>query len=85
MFNWRLIMFLPVLAITHAQGPVPASRPSIPRTWDDEQIASLEVALANPAGSPKHVSADYYYKIPVRPIYKQYSVVSTRKPPCWLY
>ena len=33
--------------------------PSIPKTWDDEAIASLEVPLANPIGSPKHVSADY--------------------------
>lgn len=49
-----------------------AAAPVIPKTWDDEAIAALEVPLANPAGSPKHVSADYYYKIPVRPIYKQY-------------
>jgi hypothetical protein len=43
-------------------------------TWDDVEIASIEVTLANPAGSPKHLSADYYYKIPMRPIYKQYGV-----------
>jgi mono/diheme cytochrome c family protein len=46
--------------------------PVIPKTWDDAAMASLEVPLADPVGSPKHVSADYYYKIPVRPIYKQY-------------
>lgn len=44
----------------------------IPKTWDDAAIAALEVPLANPVGSPKHVSSDYYYKIPVRPIYKSY-------------
>ncbi len=48
--------------------------PAIPRTWDDAAMATLEVPLADPIGSPKHVSADYYYKIPVRPIYKQYPV-----------
>src|SRR5262249_19914112 len=55
---------------------VPGSdfHPVIPRAWDDEQIASLEVPLANPSGSPKHVSADYYYRIPVRTIYRQYPV-----------
>ena len=47
---------------------------TIPKTWDNEAVATLEVPLANPGGSPKHVSADYYYKIPVRPIYKQYPV-----------
>jgi len=43
--------------------------PEIPRTWDDAAIATLEVPLANPIGSPRHVTADYYYKIPVQPIY----------------
>jgi hypothetical protein len=43
--------------------------PAIPRTWDDEAIATLEVPLANPVGSPKHAPADYYYRIPVPPIY----------------
>jgi hypothetical protein len=35
------------------------SSPAVPRTWDDQAIAELEMALANPVGSPKHVSADY--------------------------
>src|SRR5215468_4278678 len=48
--------------------------PAIPKTWDDGAIASLEVPLANPIGSPKHVSADYYYRIPVAPIYKTYPI-----------
>jgi len=43
----------------------------IPKTWDDAAMSSLEIPLADPIGSPKHVSADYYYKIPVRPIYKE--------------
>src|SRR6266850_2413221 len=58
---------------TQAQKPRRAA-PAIPKTWDDEAIATLEVPLANPIGSPKHVSADYYYRIPVRPIYKSYPV-----------
>jgi len=48
--------------------------PVIPRTWDDAAMATLEVPLSNPIGSPKHVPAEYYYKIPVRPIYKSYAV-----------
>jgi len=48
--------------------------PVIPRTWDDAAMATLEVPLSNPIGSPKHVPAEYYYKIPVRPIYKSYPV-----------
>jgi hypothetical protein len=33
--------------------------PSVPRTWDDAAIATLEVPLADPIGSPKHITADY--------------------------
>jgi hypothetical protein len=65
----------------------PAARfsPSIPRTWDDQALAVLEVPLADPSASPKHVSADYYYKIPVRPIYKNYPVYAPgREPPGYL-
>jgi hypothetical protein len=54
--------------------PGSVQAPVIPKTWDDQAIATLEVPLANPVGSPKHVSADYYYRIPVAPIYKSYPV-----------
>jgi len=48
--------------------------PAIPRTWDDEAIKSLEVPLATKTASPKHITADYYYRIPVRPIYRSYPI-----------
>jgi mono/diheme cytochrome c family protein len=61
-----------MVALGRAQVPGSDFHPIIPKSWDDEQIASLEVPLANPVDSPKHVSADYYYRIPVRTIYRQY-------------
>ncbi len=54
---------------------------SVPTTWDDQAIAQLEVPLANPIGSPKHVSAEYCYRIPVAPIYKSYSVYAPGREP----
>jgi hypothetical protein len=54
---------------------------SIPKTWDDVRVATHEVPLANPIGSPKHVSSDYYYRIPVRPIYKGYPVYAPNHEP----
>src|SRR4030095_12050278 len=58
---------------------------AIPKTWDDEAIGTLEVPLANPVGSPKHVSADYYYRIPVPAIYKNYPVYAPgREPPGYM-
>jgi Di-haem oxidoreductase, putative peroxidase len=59
----------------------PAAKPVIPRTWDDAVMPTLEVPLSHPVGSPKPVSADYYYKIPVRPIYKQYPVYAPAREP----
>ena len=49
-------------------------RPVVPKAWDDAAMASLEVPLADPASSPKHVSTEYYYKLPVLEIYKSYPV-----------
>ena len=48
--------------------------PAIPKTWDDDAVARLEVPLANAAYSPANVSADVYYRLPVRPIYKSYPI-----------
>ena len=65
----------------NSQGP----SPGIPKTWDDAAMATLEVPLADPTGSPKQASEDYYYKIPVRTIYKQYPVYAPgHEPPGYL-
>ena len=44
--------------------------PKIPRTWDPVAMAGLELPLRDAAFSPVHVTAEYYYGLPVRPIYK---------------
>src|SRR5262245_21838196 len=72
------------LAATGGQSAIPAPAsaqdstaqfsPAAPRTWDDKAMADLELPLADPVGSPKHISADYYYRMPVRPIYKGYAI-----------
>ena len=49
-------------------------QPVVPRTWDDQTMSALELPLANPIGSARHAPADYYYKIPVRAIYKSYPI-----------
>jgi hypothetical protein len=59
--------------------------PQIPRTWDEEELATLEVPLAYVAASSKHASANFYYSIPVRTIYKSYPVYHPdREPPGYL-
>lgn len=58
-----------------------AFTPDIPKTWDSKEIAAMALPLADPTGSPKHVSEDYYYQIPVRPIYKSYPVYAPGREP----
>jgi hypothetical protein len=78
----RRLLWLPLCGALFAAGPGPGGdKVVIPKTWDDAAMATLELPLAYPAGSPKHVSSEYYYRIPVRPIYKQYPVYAPGREP----
>src|ERR1700743_1501239 len=70
-----LILGLSLMPRTGSFGQLPHTQTTqVPKMWDDEAMSKLEVPLANPVGSPKPVPASYYYRIPVRPIYKMYPV-----------
>ena len=56
------------------QSADPPWKPAIPKTWDDAVMKDLELPLANPEYSPQHMTAEYYYQIPVREIYRTYPV-----------
>ena len=58
-----------------------AFSPVIPRTWNDEAVASTELPLASTGVPPEHISGDYYYRMPVRPIYKSYPIYAPGKEP----
>jgi hypothetical protein len=66
---------------SQAQKSKGSFSPAIPRAWDDAELASLEVPLATPSASPQHVSADFYYHIPLMTIYKSYPVYAPGKEP----
>ena len=68
------------LAHASAQGPV-SDRSQTPRAWDDRAMATLELPLAHRSASPVPVAAEYYYRIPVRPVYKTYPVYHPGKEP----
>ena len=57
------------------------SAPVIPKTWDDDAVASLEIPLANASASPVHVPSEYYYRVPIQSIYKSYPVYAPGKEP----
>src|SRR5437870_666243 len=56
-------------------------RPDIPKTWDSAALAKLEVPHPDARYSPVPVSADYYYRVPVRPVYKTYPVYAPGREP----
>jgi len=76
-----IALALSVAACVFAQTSGKGFVPSIPKTWDDREIADLEVPLADASRTPKQISADYYYSIPVRKIYKSYTVYAPGKEP----
>lgn len=80
-----LLFVLLVLAVsndnTSAEKAGGDSPRVVPKTWDEEAIASLDVPLVNPKVTPVHTSAAVYYSIPVRPFYKNYPVYAPGKEP----
>ncbi len=64
---------------------VGSRRVSIPRTWDSNAIAGVMLPLADRSASPVPVSSDYYYRMPVRRIYRSYPIYAPgREPPGYL-
>jgi hypothetical protein len=81
----RLVIF-PFLSVAltglgSAQRPGSPFQAHVPRVWDDRAMADLEIPLARAEYSPKHVTANYYYRIPVRPIYVSYPVYHPDREP----
>lgn len=55
--------------------------PTIPRVWDEEALRDFELPLPQAGVTVKYVSSDYYYRIPVRPVYKTYPIYYPGKEP----
>jgi len=69
-----LIVTTAILCLPKKAGKQKSFTPAIPKTWDTEAMKSLEVPLATRIASPKHITSDYYYRMPVRPIYRSYPI-----------
>src|SRR5215813_9851129 len=81
----RVAMASTVIALVAVSAWAGDSALQIPKAWDDSEMATLEIPLADPVGSPRHVSADYYYRIPVATIYKSYPIyVPGYEPPGYM-
>ncbi len=53
----------------------------VPQAWVDEKVETLEVPLANARYSRRHISADDYYRIPERTLYRSYAVYHPDREP----
>src|SRR4029450_10446536 len=76
-------LFTSAALIGRSQAPKNRSSfaPVIPKTWDEKALARLAVPLAEAGASPVPVSADYYYRMPVPPVYKSYTLHPPPPPP----
>jgi hypothetical protein len=70
-----------VLSQRKAHVTTSSFTPVIPRVWDDAEMARLQLPLGDSNASPKQIPSDYYYRIPVRTIYKNYPVYAPGKEP----
>jgi hypothetical protein len=79
-----------VIAVTlftlaaHGAGD-PPFHPDIPKAWDDQAVATMELPLAQRDRSPKYMSSAEYYALKVRPIYRAYPMyIAGREPKGYL-
>jgi len=70
-----------LIPMGRAQKAGAAFTPVIPKTWDDEAVAALDVPLADARYSPVQISSDKYYQMTVRPVYKTYPIYAPGKEP----
>ena len=56
-------------------------RREIPRTWDPQAMASLQVPLATRSASPVPASAEFYYRLPEMKIFRSYPIYAPGREP----
>ena len=76
-------VYLILSTVSLLVGPVASQtfRPEIPRTWAEKDVEQFELPLAQRDRSAKHLSADQYYSLKVRPIYRSYPVYAPGREP----
>src|ERR1700722_12926016 len=71
------------IAVLSLSGVLPAQEfhLDIPKAWDDNAVKDLELPLVQRDRSPRYLTADEYYKLRVRPIYRTYPIYVNGKEP----
>jgi hypothetical protein len=76
----RKVIGCALLAIA-GTGAAQTFHPDIPRAWDDKEVARFEVPLAQRDRSPLYLTAEEYYALRVRTIYRSYPAYVEGKAP----
>ena len=76
--GYRLLLLLALPLVGAAQGSGP---PGVPRIWDESALHEMELPVVVSKYSSKPVPTDYYYRIPVRAIYKSYPIYAPGRMP----
>ncbi|MGH9630341.1 MAG: hypothetical protein ACRD7E_18670 [Bryobacteraceae bacterium] len=76
-----VIAFAIAVALSQLNASDAIQRPKISQVWDQSELDQMDVPVAVPAYSQSAVSPDYYYRIPVTPIYKSYPVYAPGRGP----
>jgi Di-haem oxidoreductase, putative peroxidase len=77
----RIYVAVGAILILAGSGAAQDFHPDIPRAWDDQEVARLEVPLARRDRSPRYLSAAEYYALKVRTIYRSYPVYASGREP----
>ena len=72
---------LTLLAIAPPPTPQPDFHPNIPKAWDDKEVESMELPLAQRDRSPRYMTSAEYYALKVRPLYRSYPVYDKGREP----
>ena len=68
------VLMLCVCAVLMGGMSAQSFRPDIPVAWDNQQVQSFDLPLAQRDRSPHYLSSSEYYALKVRPIYRTYPV-----------
>ena len=76
-----LLICVVLVPIAQAQENHDAQPFAIPKAWNEDAISSLDLPRADHQLQVEHVSAEYYYQLPIRKFYKSYPVYHPSKEP----
>jgi hypothetical protein len=83
MMSSRCLAIAVLVAASHPASAQDAQpfHPDVPKLWNGVAYSEQELPVVVPKYSPKPPPVDYYYKIPVRTIYKSYPIYAPGRAP----